>query len=582
MTAPHRATTPIRRLPETLVNRIAAGEVIERPAAALRELIENALDAGATSLRIELREGGAALIRVTDNGSGMTHDELLLAVERHATSKLPDDDLWNIQSFGFRGEALPSIGAVARLTLTSRKAGADEAWQLSVEGGTATAPRPAALPAGTVVEVRDLFFATPARLKFLKATRTEADYAFEAVERLAMAHPLVEFSWQEDDKRPVRFAARQNALLDTADDRLRQRLTAVMGADFMANAVGIGMERGRLAVTGYAGLPTLNRPTARGQHLFVNGRPVRDRQLLSALRAAYGDTLPRGRQPLAVLFLTAPAAEVDVNVHPAKAEVRFRDAGLVRGLIITAIRHALDAAAQFTTNTLAPQALDMLRAESVTPPAAAGWPLPSGFSEPAATTANWREHAAPHLMVAAQPAARMAVSPESQVVAGRLGAAVAQLHGTFIVTQTADSVIIVDQHAAHERIVYERMKQALTDGGVKRQILLIPEVLELSAADAGRLLARAAQLAELGLVIEAFGGSAVLVRETPALLGQTDVKALLRDLADELAEHEDSPLLRDRLEQICATLACHGSVRAGRVLNGAEMNALLRQMEACP
>jgi len=566
----------LRRLPESLVNRIAAGEVIERPAAAVKELVENALDAGATSVTIVLREGGQSLIRITDNGQGMTKDELPLAIERHATSKLPDEDLWNIHSFGFRGEALPSIGSVSRLTIASRARGQDQAWQIAVEGGDVTPLRPVSLAQGTQVEVRDLFFATPARLKFLKTTRTENDYAREVIERLAMAHPQVDFTVQEDDKRPVRFQG-------PAD--LTDRLADILGAEFINNAVAVSTQRETLSITGYAGVPTFHRPTARMQYLFVNGRPVRDKVLLSAVRGAYGDVLPSGRYPAVVLFLTVPPREVDVNVHPAKAEVRFRDSNLVRGLIVTSIRKALEQAGKFTASTLAPQALDMLR------PEATAFPVAGGFSDIQAVHrvfggSSGSAAVASHLLsgapLSARPAATVVEMQAAAGPVGRLGAAVAQVHGTFIIAQTEDSVVIVDQHAAHERIVYEKMKQSLDANIIKRQILLIPEVVEVDEASAGRLLSRAEQLAELGLVIETFGAGSVLVREIPALLGTTDVKALLIDLAEELAEYDDARGLRDRLEEICSTMACHGSVRAGRALNADEMNALLRQMEQSP
>ncbi len=574
----------IRRLPPTLVNRIAAGEVVERPAAAVKELVENALDAGSTNIEVTLRDGGQSLIRVADNGKGMTRDELVLAIERHATSKLPDDDLWNIQSFGFRGEALPSIGAVARLSIASRARGSDEAWQIAIEGGDVGAPKPASLAEGTQVEVRDLFFATPARLKFLKTVRTESDYACEAIERLAMAHPDIDFTVQEDDKRPVRYTARGQGLLPP-DEILRDRLAAVMGEEFITNAAPVSLTRDGLAITGYAGYPTLHKSTPRLQYLFVNGRPVRDRVLLSAVRGAYGDVLPSGRHPSVVLFLTVPPREVDVNVHPAKAEVRFRDAAQVRGLIIVGIRRALEHAAQYTASTLAPRAIDMLQANSATPTAYQSFADSYGGARTSFDMSGMTAGAtafAPHMLSNAPPMARSIPSvSEMPVSVGRLGAAMAQVHGTFIIAQTADSLIIVDQHAAHERIVYEKMKQAL-GRDIKRQILLIPEVVELDEKTAHKVLARADQWAELGLVVEAFGNGAVLVREIPALLGTTDVKALLRDLAEELAEYDESRSLRDRLEEICSTLACHGSVRAGRALNGDEMNALLRQMEQTP
>ena len=563
---------PIRRLPESLVNRIAAGEVVERPAAAVKELVENALDAGASKIEIAMREGGQALIAVTDDGFGMARDDLALALERHATSKLPDEDLWNIHSFGFRGEALPSIASVARLSLISRARGASDAWQLDVEGGQMGAPKPAALAEGTRVEVRDLFYATPARLKFLKQSRTENDYAREVVERLALVNPHVSFTFREDDKKPLAYAAS----LDSSG-----RVADVMGDDFMANAAAIDIERNGSAVTGFAGFPTFHAATSRGQYLFVNGRPVRDKVLLSALRAAYGDLLPTGRHPLAVLFIDIPPQDVDVNVHPAKTEVRFRDAAAVRGLMISGIRHALQQVAQFTTSTLAPQALQMLQPQS-----------DGGFSDYAsaqpqsfyAQAANASPAFYGSMFGASVPQAR---SVEAAMVVpmpsvGRLGAAVAQIHNTFIVAQTENGVIIVDQHAAHERIVYEKMKQGLGENGVRRQLLLVPEVVEMDDADAQRVLSRADQLAQLGLVIELFGPGAVLVREIPALLGKTDVKALLRDMAEEIAEFDDSHALRDRLEEICSTLACHGSVRAGRLLTIDEMNALLRQMESTP
>ena len=551
----------IRRLPSSLINRIAAGEVVERPAAAVKELVENALDAGAIKIDIVLREGGQALITVTDDGCGMSRDDMLLALERHATSKLPDEDLWNIHSFGFRGEALPSIASVSRLSLLSRARGSAEAWQVDVEGGDMGDPRPTALTQGTRIEVRDLFYATPARLKFLKQPRTESDYARECVDRLALANPAVDFTFQTDDKRPVHYAAQVDSAARVAD---------VMGAEFTDNAAAIDIEREGARVTGFAALPTHHAATGRGQYIFVNGRPVRDKVLFSALRAAYGDLLPSGRHPLAVLFISVPSPEVDVNVHPAKTEVRFRDAARVRGLMISGIRHALQQSAQFTTSTLAPQALQMLKAET--------GPV-SGFGDYAAA----RPQSFFPMSYASPPQARSveAASVAAIPSSGRLGAAVAQIHETFIIAQSETGVVIIDQHAAHERIVYEKMKQALAAQGIKRQILLVPEVIEMDEASAGRVFSRADQLAELGLVIEMFGG-AVLVREVPALLGKTDVGALLRDMADELAELDESSVLRDRLEEICATMACHGSVRSGRTLTIDEMNALLRQMEATP
>ncbi|MER2519528.1 MAG: DNA mismatch repair endonuclease MutL [Bdellovibrionales bacterium] len=597
----------IRRLPETLVNRIAAGEVIERPAAVVRELVENALDAGATRVEVALREGGMAMIRVCDDGCGMGRDGLAIAIERHATSKLPDDDLWDIRSFGFRGEALPSIGAVARLAITSRARGVDGAWKISVEGGEVSPVQPASLAQGTVIEVRDLFFATPARLKFLKSARAESEAVREAFERLAMAHPAVDFTWVEDDKRPVRYVAQSGNMVQGGDDALfRARLADILGIAFMENAVALSAMREGMALAGYAGLPTLHKPTARGQYLFVNGRPVRDKLVISALRGAYGDVLPSGRHPMAVLFLSVPPREVDVNVHPAKAEVRFRDAALVRGLIVSSIREALRQAGQFTTSTLAPQALAMLRVEQAGMAGEQGVgdsgvvaAEHGGFFDRFAAQEGWRSGGTtarasmPASMIEGMPLSVRAFEAvearEDFGAVGRLGAAVAQVHGTFIVAQTQDGVVIVDQHAAHERIVYEKMKQGMTQpGGVARQILLIPEVVEMDEASASRLLVHAEELETLGLVVEAFGGGAVLVREVPALMlgagngGKLDAQGLLRDLADELAERGDMRGMQDRLEEVCATLACHGSVRSGRALTLAEMNALLRQMEETP
>ncbi len=558
---------PIRRLPESLVNRIAAGEVIERPAAAVKELAENAIDAGATKVEVGWRGGGQTLIQVTDNGCGMTREELMLAIERHATSKIPDDDLWNINSFGFRGEALPSIGAVSRLSITSRKQDSQEAWEINVEGGNVQAPKPASLAEGTRVEVRDLFFATPARLKFLKSLRTESDAIREVVERLAMAYPHVDFTLQEDDKRPIRYVSGSES----------ERFKAVLGAEFMNNAAFLSLVRDDFSVIGFASLPTWNRPTTREQYLFVNNRPVRDKVLLAAVRGAYGDLLPSGRHPAVVLFLTIPARDVDVNVHPTKAEVRFREAPKVRGLIVTAIREALGGASQFTSSALAPQALNYLQTNANVPSAGFGEyqyaPLPQGRGQATAM---------PSFMGDAPPATRAAEPSAPLQTNYRLGAAVAQIHGTFILAQTEHSLVIVDQHAAHERLTFEKMKQAMNEGGLKRQILLIPEVVEMDDKASGRLLAAAETLAELGLLIEAFGGGAVLVREIPALLQGADIKALLKDVAEELAEYEVSHALKERLEHICATMACHGSVRAGRTLTIDEMNALLRQMESTP
>ena len=562
---------PIRLLPPVLVNRIAAGEVIERPAAAVKELVENAIDAGASRIAIVLSGGGQAMLSVVDDGGGMTPQELALAVERHCTSKLPEDDLSQIAALGFRGEALPSIGAVSRMRIVSRPPGAENAWEITVEAGAKHAPVPAAHPPGTRVEVRDLFFATPARLKFLKTPRTERDLAVDMVRRLAMAYPGIGFTVTGDEDRMLlRLAACGD--LAMADAR-RIRLAALLGRDFADNSVEVDAERGGFRLSGLAGLPTLNRAAPRDQYLVVNGRPVRDKLLVGAVRGAYQDVLAHDRHPIVALFLDGPPAEIDVNVHPAKAEVRFREAGLVRGLIVGALRNALAAAGHRASSTVATAAIAAFRPGELRPHG--GSPQPRfAFPEPSpslqlAETGN-------RFLRPSEPAAA-APSPEAP-----LGAARAQLHGTYILAETATGIVLVDQHAAHERLVYERMKEALAARGVARQVLLLPEVVELDEAAAARLSARAAELAEFGLVLEPFGPGAVVVREVPALLPGLDVGALVRDLADELAEWCDAMALRERIETVCGTLACHTSVRAGRQLSPAEMDALLRQMEATP
>jgi len=578
---------PIRVLPPTIVNRIAAGEVIERPASAVKELVENAIDAGATRIDVSLRDGGRSLIAVADDGCGMSAAELALAVERHATSKLPGDDLTHIATLGFRGEALPSIGAVGRLAIASRQAGSDSGWSLSIEGGAKGQPQPAALGQGTRVELRDLFYATPARLKFLKAPRTELDHVEDVIKRLAMAHPAIAFSLSDDTKPVLRLQAAADLLGDAAGARL-SRLAQVMGRDFADNALAIDVTREGVRLTGHIGLPTLNRGTAAHQYLFANGRPVRDRLLQGAVRGAYQDFLARDRHPLVALFVGLPAEAVDVNVHPAKAEVRFRDAGLVRGLIVGACKHALAEAGHRAATTVATAALGSFRpgaAPSSWRPTAA---LPRGFAEAAAAAYAPLDAAVAALaselpgVVTPTAPAIAAESADAAATTHPLGAARAQVHETYIVAQTADGIVIVDQHAAHERLVYEKMKAALAARGIERQALLIPEIVELDGPAADRLLARRDELAELGLVLEAFGAGAVVVREVPALLGAADVKGLVRDLADELAEFGQALSLKEGLEEICGTLACHGSVRAGRRLTAAEMNALLREMEATP
>ena len=560
----------LRRLPATLVNRIAAGEVVERPASAVKELVENAIDAGAKRISVTLKEGGRTFIAVVDDGVGMTRDEMLLAVERHCTSKLPDDDLTDIRTLGFRGEALPSIASVSRFTLTSRPANADTAWSLEIDGGARREPKPVAHPPGTRVEVRDLFFATPARLKFLKEPRTETGHVAYALRRLAMAHPAISFRLESEERTVLHLPP---SLLGHLD-----RLAAIMGREFANNTVAIDHEREGFKLTGFAGLPTLNRPTAQHQYLFVNGRPVRDRLLAGAVRGAYQDFLARDRHPMVALFLEAPPEMVDVNVHPAKTEVRFRDAGIVRGLIVGALRNALSAAGHRASTTVSDAALGAFR-----PHTGYSTSLPMGNGHSASVPRGLAEAAMQFMAPFDSPSARVE-QPVGEVANGNypLGVARAQLHETYIVAQTPEGVVIVDQHAAHERLLHEKLKHQLKADGVKRQALLLPEVVDIGEDGARRLAARAAELADMGLVLEPFGLGAVVVREVPELLGETDVQGLVRDLADELAEMGDHLSLKERVEDVCGTLACHTSVRAGRRLTVEEMNALLRQMEATP
>jgi DNA mismatch repair protein MutL len=572
----------IRRLAEGTINRIAAGEVVERPASAVKELVENALDAGATRIEIATASGGADLVLVADNGVGMEPDELAIAVERHATSKLPvgsdgNDDLSHIATLGFRGEALPSIGAVARLAIASRtKTG--EAHEIRVDGGAVAAPAPLGFLArgqsGTRVEVRELFYATPARLKFLKSARSEDLATLDIVKRLAMARPDVGFTLTMDGRRTLDLPAEA----DLFGGRLN-RLSRIMGRDFGENAVAVETGREGVSIKGFAGLPTYNRANSAMQFLFVNGRPVRDKLLIGAVRGAYADFLARDRHPALALFLDCDPAFVDVNVHPAKTEVRFRDAGLVRGLIVSSLKAALSQAGHRASTTVAGFALASLRPANVTPI----FPQ-SAYAHPSVAETARQFHAplfsgnaAPVLSARIEEQAPAPVTSEAP-----LGVARAQLHETYVVAQTADGIVIVDQHAAHERLVYERMKRALETGGIARQPLLIPEIVELDPAEVDRVVSRAGELAELGLVVEAFGPDAVMVRELPAVLGQADAKGLVRDLADDIAETGNALSLKERLEEIAGTLACHTSVRAGRRLTADEMNALLREMEATP
>ena len=586
----------IRRLPSETVNRIAAGEVVERPASVIKELVENAIDAGATQVDVRYEDGGRAVITITDDGKGMSPEELPIAIERHATSKLsPNEvgewDLLNIDSMGFRGEALPSIGSVSRLTITSQTESDDSAWEISVEGGKESRPKPAPRFGmhGTRVDVRDLFYATPARLKFLKSERSESLAISDIVKRLAMANPSVGMTLSNGNRTTLKVA-RQS---DDQEGRLA-RLASILGADFGQNAIEIDKEREGIHLTGFAGLPTYSRGNSQHQYLFVNGRPVKDKLLHGALRGAYQDFLARDRHPVVALYIDLPSDHVDVNVHPAKTEVRFRNPGLVRGLIVSALRHSLAAAGHRASTTVSDYALGKIQAEQPQyafqqnyhrPPHAAPYrhdpalqPLMDGI---APTVSN------DYGFSAKVEEGGEAYNPQTGEVvqdftSNPLGAARAQLHETYVVAQTQDGIVIVDQHAAHERLVYERMKAAMSGQGVERQALLIPDIVDLGETDAARVLARSDELAEMGLVIEPFGTGAVAVRETPALLGEMNIQSLLRDLADDISEYDEALSLKEKFEHVCGTMACHGSVRAGRRLNGAEMNALLRDMEATP
>tara|TARA_B100000678_G_scaffold14471_1_gene11439 strand:- start:9007 stop:10947 length:1941 start_codon:yes stop_codon:yes gene_type:complete len=598
----------IRLLPPEAVNRIAAGEVVERPASAIKELIENALDAGARHIIIEAENGGRTSFRVSDDGCGMDADELQLAVERHATSKLSSDadghiDLLNISTLGFRGEALPSIGSVARLALLSRSESSDEAFELSVEAGRKSEPKPAAWSSlalhGTTITVEDLFYATPARLKFLKSERSESLAISDVCRRLAMSRADVGFELHQNGRSVFRLKAETG----TPEEARLARLGAIMGRDFRENAMEIEAEKEGIRISGFAGLPTLNRGNAQHQYLFVNGRPVKDKLLTGVIRAAYQDFLARDRHPMAALFVDLDPEAVDVNVHPAKTEVRFRDAGLVRGLLIGSLRHALADAGHRASTTVAGAALGKAQPQAEAPrpslwqassfhreamPHRPVMPSPEvlhavnggGVSEPQAE----RYTPPPQVSEHADPVSVRVEEDRSapEVEALPLGLAKAQLHETYVIAQTRDGIVIVDQHAAHERLVYERMKKDMAATGVRRQAMLIPEIVELSEDEAERVLSRAEELLELGLEIEPFGGGAICVRATPALFGNMNVQGLLKDLADDFAEYDAGLSLKERFEEVMGNMACRGSVRAGRRLTGDEMNALLRQMEATP
>jgi DNA mismatch repair protein MutL len=577
-TGPHisaPARPIIRQLDEAAINRIAAGEVVERPASAVKELVENALDAGARRISVDYADGGKTLIRVTDDGCGMTAQDLPLALSRHATSKIDGSDLLNIHSFGFRGEALPSLGAVGRLTITSRTADSD-AMMIAVSGGRTEALRPAALTVGTVVELRDLFYATPARLKFMRSDRAEAMAIAEVIKRLALAEPEVGFTLRDVSGGEARVMFRADPVSGDFFDALRGRVSTVLGRDFADNALAIDAPRDGLRLVGYAALPTYSRGSSAAQYLFVNGRPVQDRQLFGALRAAYMDVLGRDRHPAAVLNVECDPQWVDVNVHPAKSEVRFRDPALVRALIVSSLRHALAEAGHRASSTVGAETLGAFQAEAGGPARVYQMDRPS-----AGAISRGFALQAP-MGFAEAPSARFDAPLPTADVSRPLGAARAQVHENYIIAQTADGMVIVDQHAAHERLVYERLKAQRDGAGIAAQALLIPDIIEFSASDCARLLDAASDLAALGLVIEAFGGSAIAVRETPAILGRVDAAALLRDILDDLADLGSSDRLQARMDAVLSRMACHGSVRSGRQMRPEEMNALLREMEATP
>ncbi|HYJ83070.1 MAG TPA: DNA mismatch repair endonuclease MutL [Allosphingosinicella sp.] len=562
----------IRRLPEHLVNRIAAGEVVERPASALKELVENAIDAGATRIAVSLSGGGRDRIEVADDGCGMGPADIALALERHATSKLPGEEIEAVTTLGFRGEALPSIASVARLVVESRVRGAD-GWSRTVDNGRLEGEGPAALPPGTRIRVEQLFERVPARRKFLRSERSEYAACVDVVKRLAMARPDIGFTLEHDGRRSL--------AVQPGEDR-PARVAALTDRALHENSVAVDYDRGPARLGGVAGLPTFNRGIADHQYLFVNGRPVKDRLLIGAVRAAYQDLLARDRHPVVALFIDLPGDEVDVNVHPAKTEVRFRDPAGIRGLIVGGLRHALDGAGFRSVQRAAENvpwqsapSLEARHSRESGNPAQFWTPAFAGVTERVAEARESYDFA---------PAARgeSAFAPPPEATRFPLGVARGQVAATYIVAEAEDGLILVDQHAAHERLVLERMRRAMADGGVARQALLLPEVVELDEPACDRLESRLAELAEMGLELERFGARAMLVRATPAILGNGDVNGLVTDLADELAAFDDALALKEKLDHVAATMACHGSVRAGRILSVAEMNALLREMEVTP
>ena len=570
----------IRQLSDAAANRIAAGEVVERPSSAIKELVENSIDAGASRIDISYSDGGKTLIRVKDNGHGIAENQLMLALSRHATSKIDGTDLLNIHTFGFRGEALPSMGAVGRLTITSRIENVSMGATITVDGGVIHQVRPAPSSIGTIVELRNLFHATPARLKFLRTDRAESGAISDVIKRLAMSEPFIGFTLRDitsGGKGRIIFRADPEA--GDLFDAMYGRLSKILGIDFAKNSFRVDAERDGMTLTGYASLPTYSRGSSVSQYIFVNGRPVKDKSLLSALRAAYSDFLHNGRYPLAALFVECDFERVDVNVHPAKAEVRFREPGIVRGLVISALRHALAEEGHRASSTVADATLGAFKKSEI-----------SNISTNLRMNQSWsREMQNNNLdqvgfseLQNNFSARQASIETNNDQISNRLGAARAQVHENYIISQTADGIVIVDQHAAHERLVYEKLKNKMALNGVSSQTLLIPEIIELSEQDSAVLMDLSADLSRFGLSIENFGGNSIVVRETPAILGEVNAKSLILDILDELKDWSESNLIKEKLDAILSRVACHGSIRSGRIMKGEEMNALLREMEITP
>ena len=555
----------IRLLPDNLVNQIAAGEVVERPASVVKELVENSIDAGATEIEINVREGGSSYISITDNGGGIAKNDLALAVQRHATSKLPDENLFQINTMGFRGEALPSIGAISRLSVSSRQPDSENGWCLRVDGGNHSGLEPVAMPVGTKIEVSDLFFATPARLKFLKTPATECGHIEDILSKIALAHPEISF----------KFSNERKVIFEYLGADLKARVASILGDDFVNNCSSVMAEQADYKLTGFAGLPTFNRGNATQQYLYVNNRPVKDKILMGAVRVAYQDFLARDRFPVVVLFLQVDPMLVDVNVHPAKTEVRFRDSNLVRSILIGALRSAINNDAHRTSSTISQAVMDSFR------PMAINQQLHERPAQAFASFSPKLPNMHHQQAVAYQPIMQQAPEPDPEVDTLHLplGNPVAQVHGTYIISEADDGLIVVDQHAAHERLVYEKFKNQIAQNGVKRQALLIPEVIDLTEHDLEKLSKMMPALSALGLVVENFGQGSALIREVPAIMGEFNAAQLIRDLLDEIIEFGEAISLRERIFEILASRACHGSIRAGRRLAKEEMSALLREME---